>query len=149
MCCCLLGWPIWIFEKYTWNWWSIVLDISYMCAILLWWLTRWWGFWKLCFLVFGSGFNSLNGVNVDFKIGNGGFHYSVLFGLVWAISKILKLFGIGLGFCLHNIKAEWIFGKGRESWVIWGLNSSWFNVCKVKLFRLVVDMLMTELLSLF
>ena len=79
----------------------------------------------------------------------GSFHFSVTFGIVWAVNKILKLFGIGLGFCLPYIKAEWIFGKGRESWVIWGFNSSWFNVCKVKLFRLAVDMLMIELLSLF
>ena len=122
---------------------------SYMCDILFWWLTQWWGFWKFCFLVFGSGFSSFSGVNLIWIGKKGGFHVSVIFGLVWAISKILKLFGIGLGFCLHYIKAEWISGQGRESWVIWGFNSSRFNVCKVKLFRLAADILMTKLLSLF
>ena len=43
---------------------------------------------------------------------------------------------------------RWVNNNG-SCWLIWRFNSNWFMICKVKLFRLAVDMLMIQLLSIF
>ena len=68
--------------------------------------------------------------------------------VLWAISRISRLFGIELSFYFHYLVAEWIVGQGRGSLLIWGFNPNWFMIWKSYV-MLVLGMLISELLFLF